>query len=251
MNRKEIKEKVFNYFENQTDKKLYNNTKIIEDLDFDSLDKIEMLINFEKEFNIKIDDDLVEEIKTISDIIDVINSLLNGKPRMIEEKNISGKYKACDEEYVPDINELKRQKKFNKDKKSWYIFPLTFWELIEKLNWKENCQKDNCTKELQEKFYQLCNGNTYVMDYFNTVRCAYRDALKTAIYDYEFKEFGSRCSDKFFKGGDDSFDDLCNHIIGLGKDATLAILDEPKLASEYFGSYVESFAYCFYYEQKS
>ena len=251
MNRTEIREKVFNYLKDNTDKKLYDNTKIFEDLGFDSLDKVEMIMAFEKEFNIQIDDDLAENVETISDVIDIINSLLNGKPLMVEKENTIEKYEDCGEEYVPSIDELKERKKFNKEKKAWYTFPLTFWELVEKLNWKENCRKENFTKELQQKFYQLCEGNTYVMDYFNKFRRNLSNTLQCVLDDYELKTYGDRCSNEFFKYGDDSWDDFTNHIVGLGKEIYYAILNEPKLASEYTENFVESFAYCFHYEQKS
>lgn len=133
------------------------------------------------------------------------------------------------------------------EKKDWYKFPLTFWELVEQLGWKEN---NFDYKVCCEKLKSLCNNNKYIMDYFNKIRCSYRDALKNAIDDYELKEYGARSYGNFFKGGDDSFDDLCNHIIGLGKETTFSVLENPKLASEFFDSFKESFAYCFHYDVK-
>jgi len=43
------------------------------DLGADSLDNIELIMEFEKEFNINIPDDNEEEIETVQDVIDYIN----------------------------------------------------------------------------------------------------------------------------------------------------------------------------------
>lgn len=134
---------------------------------------------------------------------------------------------------------------FKREKEEWYTFPLTFWDIVDKLNWKDNCNKH--IEELQQKFYELCNGNIYVMEYFFKVFLSYKDAVGYAIDEYDLTENSLRCSGYFFKGGDDSFDDLCSHIVGMGKDVTLAVIAHPGKAAEYFDKYVESFAYCFHY----
>ena len=224
-------------------------SKIMHDLGFDSLDIIELMMELEKEFNILIDDDKIPKNCTVQDIIDEVSRLINAK---------NGKYQASEENYIPTKEEIEEKEKFNnsqvheqvQEQKAWYTFPLTFWELVEKLNWKENCRKENCTKELREKFYQLCEGNTYVMDYFNKYRNSLRHALQCTLDDYEFETYGDRCASEFFRYGDDSWDDMANHIIGMGKETYFAILNDPKLAAEYTEDFVESFAYCFHYDKK-
>lgn len=47
-------------------------TFLIADLEADSLDLVELIMAFEDEFGIKIDEDRLEEIQTIEDIMDVI-----------------------------------------------------------------------------------------------------------------------------------------------------------------------------------
>lgn len=50
-------------------------SKISEDLGADSIDAIELIMEVEEEFDIEIDDDAAMGIKTISDLVDVINKL--------------------------------------------------------------------------------------------------------------------------------------------------------------------------------
>lgn len=47
-------------------------TFLIDDLEADSLDLVELIMAFEDEFGIKIEEDRLEEILTIEDIMDVI-----------------------------------------------------------------------------------------------------------------------------------------------------------------------------------
>lgn len=47
-----------------------------DDLGADSLDCVELVIDFEKEFNITIDDNEAENINTVGDAIDYINKLI-------------------------------------------------------------------------------------------------------------------------------------------------------------------------------
>lgn len=49
-------------------------TKIAEDLGADSLDVVELLMSIEDEFEIEIPDDKIEQIKTIGDLVDYIES---------------------------------------------------------------------------------------------------------------------------------------------------------------------------------
>lgn len=42
----------------------------------DSLDKVELIVDAEKEFNIQIPDDKGEEVQTVGDIVDLIYSIL-------------------------------------------------------------------------------------------------------------------------------------------------------------------------------
>ncbi len=52
-------------------------TKIADDLGADSLDLVDLLMSVEDEFGIEIPDEDVENISTIGDIVEYINSKLN------------------------------------------------------------------------------------------------------------------------------------------------------------------------------
>ncbi|MDD7182280.1 MAG: acyl carrier protein [Peptostreptococcus porci] len=49
-------------------------TNLLEDLDADSLDAVEIIMNIEEEFEIKIPDEEIDNVKTIGDIISLIES---------------------------------------------------------------------------------------------------------------------------------------------------------------------------------
>ena len=53
-----------------------NFTNIREDLNFDSLEQVELIYNIEKEFNIVITDNEAEELLTIGDVEKLINKKL-------------------------------------------------------------------------------------------------------------------------------------------------------------------------------
>ena len=50
-------------------------SRIAEDLGADSIDAIELIMGVEEEFDIEISDDEATNIKTIADLVDVINKL--------------------------------------------------------------------------------------------------------------------------------------------------------------------------------
>ena len=54
--------------------KLTNDAKFLEDLGADSLDTVELIMEFEKEFRLTIPDEDAEEIKTVGQAIDYITN---------------------------------------------------------------------------------------------------------------------------------------------------------------------------------
>lgn len=48
-------------------------SRIVEDLGADSLDKVELIMEFEKAFNVVIEDEEIEGISTVNDVLDLIN----------------------------------------------------------------------------------------------------------------------------------------------------------------------------------
>ena len=51
-------------------------SNLFDDLNFDSLDSVEMVLALELEFDIEIPDDSIDEIKTVRDIVDLVQDLV-------------------------------------------------------------------------------------------------------------------------------------------------------------------------------
>jgi acyl carrier protein len=51
-------------------------SNLIDDLDIDSLELVDLTMEFENEFDIEIEDDQVEKIKTVGDIVNLIKEKL-------------------------------------------------------------------------------------------------------------------------------------------------------------------------------
>ena len=51
-------------------------SSLFNDLGLDSLDAVELIMKCEKKYNIKISDNVVKNIHSVSDLIDIINSLI-------------------------------------------------------------------------------------------------------------------------------------------------------------------------------
>lgn len=77
MTREKIKEKIVGIIEDLgVGVEVTEESSLANDLGFDSLDVVELTINVEKEFRIDISDDEVSEVKTVKDVIDVVEKLL-------------------------------------------------------------------------------------------------------------------------------------------------------------------------------
>lgn len=59
---------------NVAESKITEDSRLIEDLGADSLDTVELLMAFEEEFGISIPDEEAANMKTIKDIVDLIDS---------------------------------------------------------------------------------------------------------------------------------------------------------------------------------
>lgn len=80
MERTKIKEKVVDVIVDKlmVDKAdVQDETKLVEDLGCDSLDLVELCIECEKVFSIRIDDDNFEKEFTVKDTVDVVEAILN------------------------------------------------------------------------------------------------------------------------------------------------------------------------------
>lgn len=73
----DVKEKVIKVVSEQLgvdEEKITDNTSFINDLGADSLDIVEMVMELEDEFNVKIPEDAAGEIQTVGDAISFIES---------------------------------------------------------------------------------------------------------------------------------------------------------------------------------
>ena len=58
--------------------KLTDNASFIEDLGADSLDIVELVMEFEKEFNIEIPDEDAEKLRTVGEAVSYLNGKVQG-----------------------------------------------------------------------------------------------------------------------------------------------------------------------------
>lgn len=70
------KNEIFNIIKSKTSKSFDENT-VIRDLGLDSLDMVEMIADFEDQFSIEIPTDKINGVKTIKDLLNLIDSISN------------------------------------------------------------------------------------------------------------------------------------------------------------------------------
>lgn len=78
----EIKEFIVSYMKIE-EKKVTLESSLKNDLDFDSLDFVEMIMHLEKEFNITFNDEEVENVFTIKQLINLIEIKLNSNGKIL------------------------------------------------------------------------------------------------------------------------------------------------------------------------
>ncbi len=81
MKREEILEKVKDLIADKLGvdrEEVVEDASLIDDLGADSLDLVDLVMVFEEEFNVKIEDEELENIKTVKDVVDGIMSKLEG-----------------------------------------------------------------------------------------------------------------------------------------------------------------------------
>lgn len=82
MERKEIVEKVFNLADGLSSlsvEEMTEDSVLIDDMNMDSLDRVELVMDCEKEFEIQINDDNCEAWKTLGDVVTCVEQLVNSK----------------------------------------------------------------------------------------------------------------------------------------------------------------------------
>lgn len=81
MDRNEIKSQLMDVFESigwiDMEKAVNEDSRLDDDLGFDSLDKIEVCMEIEKDFGIAIHDDEMDRIKTVGDVVNLLDEIIN------------------------------------------------------------------------------------------------------------------------------------------------------------------------------
>ena len=68
------KNEIFSIIKSKTSKPFDENT-VIRDLGLDSIDMVEMITDFEDQFNISIPSKKINDVKTIKDLLNIIDSI--------------------------------------------------------------------------------------------------------------------------------------------------------------------------------
>ena len=78
----ETKERIINLLSQQLGMdtiEIKENSLIVEDLGMDSLDVVETVMNIEQEFGLRIDDSAIPDIKTVGDIVEMVEKMRLGR----------------------------------------------------------------------------------------------------------------------------------------------------------------------------
>lgn len=73
---KRVIEQISNLWAGIGEEEICAESKLNDDLVFDSLDYVDLAVKLEKEFDIKIEDDVIDEWKTVQDVVDYVDKLL-------------------------------------------------------------------------------------------------------------------------------------------------------------------------------
>ena len=68
------KDEVFKIIKSKTNKQ-FDESTVIREIGLDSIDLIEMFVEFEEQFNVSIPTEKIKDIKTVGDILSVLDSL--------------------------------------------------------------------------------------------------------------------------------------------------------------------------------
>jgi hypothetical protein len=115
-----------------------------------------------------------------------------------------------------------------------------FWEIVSWMDWKSNPDIDEAKIRLVQRFEFNQTKLTEFKDWMVEKKDTIYEALN-AWCDENEKTLGI---------GDDGWEDLCSHIVGLGREEYEACLKNPGRAAEraWGGRFKESFSYCIPYD---
>jgi len=118
-----------------------------------------------------------------------------------------------------------------------------FWKAVSDMGWETNgFDYDKIGKDLETRIWAEYDDQQarVIADGLFTAGMRFHNRLYDVVDKYARKT-------KTYMGGDDSFSDLLNHIIGLGQAEYDAVMADPSLAVKRYNeeAYTESFSYCF------
>ena len=114
------------------------------------------------------------------------------------------------------------------------------WNMIAAINWAFHSK--------QKRGYE--NAKESILDHFDVDACR-----QIRLFVSDRKQELTKAIDAYDcvasvrvgnYGGDDSFDDMISHVVGLGEHIFGMVVDNPKLLNDI--DYTESFMYCLPYE---
>lgn len=113
-----------------------------------------------------------------------------------------------------------------------------YWSIIEDMDWAKYSQEPRGYETMKVNFMR-----SYGKDVAKAVRefVGERQGTLMRMLD-QLEKNGERYGDY---GGDDSFSDMTAHVVGLGEEYYLAVMENPELLNKL--NYVESFAYAIPY----
>ncbi|MCD8206481.1 MAG: hypothetical protein LUD72_00935 [Bacteroidales bacterium] len=142
------------------------------------------------------------------------------------------------------LKELRSPNRYwtDSEKRFYERFPITsytlLWNAVYTINWGELCAK--CGQK-RKPYIKGANILRKLLKWSED-RIAHANDLRGIVKKQVYNVVHDKVD---LKVGDDTWDDIINHIIGCGPDAVLAIIESPKTLGNVKGNSVESFAYCF------
>jgi len=114
---------------------------------------------------------------------------------------------------------------------------LKHWDIVNSINWSENCEQHRYYETAKRELMRRYSVET--MEHFdNFVRAKYRELVQRLEQFAQDNNVG--IPGEF--SGDDSFDDMVNHVIGRGETFYNSVMENPELLNGMH--FVESFSYC-------
>lgn len=126
-----------------------------------------------------------------------------------------------------------------------------FWKVIDKLNWNKLSKRTNSIEAYKDSVFGMFYKNAFSPEdvyELNSLVRLYASALRERVEQYSVENYGDRFiypnNSGVISVSDDTFWDLCCHIVGLGKEAFEHVFNNPSEIVNY-PEFKEGFWYCF------